>query len=161
MKTLNLKYRGHLPSGAFGQYKKLSSRRGVKMLHGEFDTKKELLTSRDWELAKKELSFIQQASKFNIAPKGYKVVPVRVDGCGWKAGIVMQHLNGRVMSYSAWERQEEKREKIIEILRNKARLYRSDNHSENFMVVGKRKKIYMVDFSPSCVRKLGGKKKKK
>jgi hypothetical protein len=72
----------------------------------------------------------------------------------------MQHLNGRVMSYSAWKRMEDKREKVVKILEKKARLSRDDDHNENFMLVGKRKKIYMVDFSPSFVRNLGRKRKK-
>lgn len=92
-------------AGSFGTYFKLSSIRGLKVLNQEGDgiygepSQWHLMRSLEWKHAKEEYAALKVAAKCGHTPKPYGVaiIKCRYDG-RYHAGIVMQHIDGKLLS---------------------------------------------------------------
>ena len=163
-KCITLK-RGQRPkgAGAFGKYYLISKGVGVKVLgslweYSVYRSVEALKESNAWVDAQKEAELLRTARKSQIVPKCYGVTIVRRQaGQGWifSAGIVMQHIPGKVVGDRLpYEQLEKLMKQLAQKIRRKCGLHLLDMHGWNIMVTGKqRKRYWVIDFSPECVRR--------
>lgn len=165
MRTINFdnkwKRIGH---GAFAQYYKMSSRRGIKLMHNEYAPDEKRDARYELQDARQELKLLKKASKSGHAPKGYEVVLVRTNKEGWfRIGIIMEHLDAERVARIGFRTRANFEAKcgghltVEEIARNTllaVGVYHDDLHTANILAKTKNReitKIYVVDFTPECV----------
>lgn len=146
-KTLNLTQVKEHGSGVYGVYYKLNVKQGVKVIGDRgHKTIKKLKASLVWRHATKETSLLRRCRKlYNLIPKSYGTVPVKIKNC-YYPGIVMQHLDGDVLSdITSPSKGDIICTEIIHKLEDVG-IFHDDLHSSN--VISLNNKYYVIDFSP-------------
>ncbi len=153
-------------SGAFSHYYQMSKRRGIKLMHDQFDPSyaycRPYIKDQVSE-AKLELKYLKRASLTKHAPKGYEVVLVKEKNGEVSVGIIMEHIDAvRVARLGFRARDKFEAEcgghlTIEEIVRNTlltVGVYHDDLHTGNILAKtknGKITSIYAIDFTPECI----------
>lgn len=134
--------------GANGEYVKLSSQIGIKLIHSKlFTTQTKAMKSTAWKLAMGESENLKLAFDSGVVPQSYGVSLVKV-GSGFRVGVLMQHLGGTTLDNSEFYDDVD----VYEHLRDKLKevgIKHFDLHGDNIMVY--RGKCYAIDFSPQCI----------
>jgi tRNA A-37 threonylcarbamoyl transferase component Bud32 len=148
---LTLKVHGNKGSkGCFGRYVKLGKGKGVKLLHGQCESLKELKNSDLWEAATEEAYLLRKAFKSGVVPRCYGVVPVKTRK-GYRVGIILQHLGditlAKIGDRIGWDTVEIVSEMLSEKLLEVG-VEHGDLHCSNIM--RHKGKYYAIDFSPEC-----------
>lgn len=83
--------------GCYGNYYKISSTQGIKIMDNDFSTLSGLKNSQVWIDAYREFFVQKKAAKANsFVPKAYKVLYLYDMKSGyWKVGILMEHVNAK------------------------------------------------------------------
>lgn len=143
------------PSGAHGTYIQITPKRGVKLMHGNYDTKEIAKNSENYMEAEEERNFLKhlEENNCNFVPKCYGITFVIVGG-RYYVGLILQHLGSvhladiptSAMSYK------EKQEIIDEFeftLRNHYNIEHRDIHHSNVMCFEGR--YWVIDFGSNLV----------
>ncbi len=142
-------------SGGYGRYYQLTAEKGLKILHGRFDSKSEAWESDTYLKAFDEKRYLNlltaKGSKFT--PKCYGIVVFKMGNC-YRVAIILQHLGNcvikdltdkKVISHSRCNR-------IEDFIRNKIQKFgmrHGDIHRSNIMFF--QKKFWLIDFTPSYI----------
>lgn len=147
VKTLKLKNKNPSGGGSYGEYFKLSSQRGIKILAGRFNSYVGAIGSPTYAEASAEAFLLKVAEKTKLVPKCYGVQIVQI-GKRYAIGIVMQHLGGRMLE----DTDNVDNDSVIQDLEKKMKKHgfeMGDLHAGNVMYY--KRKYWVIDFTPEFV----------
>lgn len=143
------------PSGAHGTYIQITSKRGVKLMHGGFGSKDIAKNSESYLDAEEELKFLRhlEDQNCNFVPKCYGITFVKI-GEQYYVGIILQHLGNvhladiprTAMDY---KEKEDLKDELFCTLRDMYGIQHKDIHDHNVMTF--EGKFWVIDFGNNLV----------
>lgn len=140
--------------GSFSSYFKYNKTQGIKVLISPgHPSIKSLRKSNIWRAATRENTLLKKAKKlYQFIPISYGVVPIRI-GKKYYPGIVMQHINGKLLCKDEMTTGTNLKTKItLRKMLYKLGIIHNDLHGANIILCSDTNKYYVLDFDPEFIQ---------